>query len=223
MPGQSDLQSTIAHEAVSRVLAMALANARARGAQWQTLAEEFLGTTEQVLQNVEKIRQELLRNQGAPARAMSEMNEKALALLERLADAVWAERGQSPQDPFISILSPGTPNFFFDWTIGRPVDRLDILLDLFGGDSIPSVQSAEVAAILGEIRALLPEFRVLNEATRAFRAKLELLEKSSEVVARVGHVQYSRLRRRMRAEGFDAFEVRKVFPDVPGASAITLG
>lgn len=222
MPAHSDTQSTIAHDAVSRVLSVALANARARGAQWQSLADEFLGSTELALKNIEKIRLELLRNQSAPARAMSEMNERVLALLERLADTVWAERGQSPQDPFISILSPGTPNFFFDWTIGRPVDRLDILLELFGGDAIPSVQSAEVAAILGDIRALLPEFRMLNEDVRAFRARLDVLEKSSEVVARVGHVQYARLRRRMRAEGFDAFEVRKVLPDIPGASSGTL-
>lgn len=224
MSGRSDNQLPIVPEVVARVISVALANARARGDQWQTLAEEFLGTTELVLKNIDKISLEMLQNQAGPARVMSEMNETVLALLERLADAVWIERGQSSQDPFISILSPGTPNFFFEWPIGRHVDRLEILLELFAGEETPWAQSAEVVAIVSDIRAIVPQFRVLNESICAFRAKLEVLDKAMEVVARVGHVQYSRLRRRMRAEGIDAFEVRKVFPDIPGASTTgTLG
>jgi hypothetical protein len=220
MTGRSEPQSTIVPDVVERVIFTAIVNARRRGDQWQALAEEYLGTTEQVLKNIEKTRLELLRNQAAPARAMLEMNENALALLERFADAVWIERGQSQQDPFISILSPGTPNFFFDWPIGRPVDRLELLLDLFARDDSPWLQNSEIATMVGEIRALLPQFRVANEAIRTFRAKIEVLDKAKEVVTRVGHVQYSRLRRRLRADGFDAFEVRKVCPDIPGASMV---
>lgn len=218
------MQSPLAYDVVARVLFQALANARTRGVQWQTPAEEFLGTTESVLRRIDTIRFDLLRKHAEPARAMAEMNETVLALLERLADAVWMERGQSNQDPFISILSPGTPNFFFDWTIGRHVDRLEVLLELLSGGEKAQAQGDEVVTILAEIRTILPQFRVLNESVRAYRAKLEVLEKAAEVVTRVGHVQYSRLRRRMRADGFDAFEVRQVFPDIPGASTSgTLG
>lgn len=224
MRGPSDIQIAIPPEAVTHALSIALTNARARGEPWQPPAEEYLGTLESVLKSVEIIRLDLLRRLVAPARAMNEMNEAVLALLERLADAVWVERGQSPQDPFISILSPGTPNFFFDWTIARPTDRLDILLELFTGETRSGTQSAEVAEVIHEIRALAPGFRVQNELVHAFRAKLDVLEKVTEVMARIGHVQYSRLRRRMRADGFDNFEVRKVFPDIPGASTTgTLG
>lgn len=224
MPERNNVQSPIVYEVVARVLLVALVNARVRGAQWQTLAEEFLGTTEVTLQSIDRIRFTLVRQQAEPARVMSEMNETVLALLERLADAVWSERGQSTQDPYISILSPGTPNFFFDWPIGRHVDRLEILLELFADEKTSTVQSEEVVTILAELRAMIPQFRVVNESVRAYRAKLEVLEKAAEVVTRVGHVQYSRLRRRMRAEGFDAFEVRQVFPDIPGASTTgTLG
>lgn len=220
MSGRSDPQSPMVPQVVVSVIFEAIANAYGRGEQWQAVAEEYLGTTERVLKNIEKIRQELSQNQADPVRAMLEMNETAFALLERFADAVWIERGQSQQDPFISILSPGTPNFFFDWPIGRPVDRLELLLDLFTGDDAPWKQNAEIMGIVAEIRMLLPRYRVLNETIRGFRAKLEVLDKAREVVARVGHVQYSRLRRRLRADGFDAFEIRKVFPDIPGTSMV---
>lgn len=223
MPERNDIQSPIAHEVVAGVLLSGLANARARGELWQQLSEEFLGNIEQILRTIEETRLELLRKQAAPARAMAEMNETVLALLERLADAVWAERGQSPQDPFISILSPGTPNFFFDWPIGRPVDRVEAMLGMLATGKTPLTQSPEVEAIVQEAQLLLTEFRTLNESVRVFRAKLGILEKAAEVVARAGHVQYARLRRRLRAEGFDAGEVIKVFPDMPGVSTGTLG
>lgn len=218
MSASIESQLSVLPESVTRIITIALKNAQAKGDPWWPLAEECLRPAEHLLTRIEVIRLDLLRKHAGPARAMTDMHENVLALLERLADAVWIERGQSPQDPFISILSPGTPHFFFDWNLGHPIDRLDILLELFDSENTPRAQSDEIAAILTEIRTLLPEFRELNEAVRASRAKLEVLQKAMDVVARVGHVQYSRLRRRMRADGFDAFEVRKVFPDIPGAS-----
>lgn len=221
MSASSDSQLVVLPEAISRIITTALENAQAKGDPWWPLAEECLRPAEHLLTRIEEIRLDLLRKHAAPARAMTDMQETVLALLERLADEVWTERGQSPQDPFISILSPGTPHFFFDWNLGRPIDRLDILLELFSSENTPWAQNAEIAAILIELRTLMPEFRELNEAVRSSRAQLEVLQKAMDVVARVGHVQYSRLRRRMRADGFDAFEVRKVFPDISGASGST--
>lgn len=218
MPGSTNNIVQVMPDAVAQVIYAALANARARGEPWQALAVEFLETTELALRRIETLRREMLRSHAAPAREMSEMNEALLALLERLADAVWLERGQSPQDPFISILSPGTPNFFFDWPVGRPADRIEVLLDLLAYDDASWSPESDVGAIKSEIRALIPKFRTLNEVVISFRGRLEMLEKSFEVIARIGHVQYARLRRRMRADGIDAFEVRQVFPDLPGAS-----
>lgn len=218
MPESKDTPAPIVAEAVVRVIQLGLANARMRGEQWQTLAEEFLESTELALRNIDRIHLELLRNQSAPAREMSEMNEKIIELLERLADAVWIQGGQSPEDPYISILSPGTPHFFFEWPIGRHVDRLEILLELFADKETQRAQSGEVRTVIAELQAMLPQFHVLNESVRAFRAKNQVLEKATEVVARVGHVRYSRLRRRMIAEGFDVGEVKKVFPDIQGTS-----
>ncbi|HRI67514.1 MAG TPA: hypothetical protein PK156_24890 [Polyangium sp.] len=224
MPGTKEIHSTIDPDAVTQVISTALVNARKRGELWQSLGEEFLGTTEQVLKNLQQMRLNALRLEATPAREIAEMNDKVLDIFERLADAVWVERGESAQDPYISILSPGTPSFFFDWAIGRPADRLELLLELFTHSGTPETQSSEVTQILAEIQGILPELRRKTDAVHVFRAKLEALEKLTEFIARVGHVQYSRLRRRMRTEGFDAFEVRMVFPDIPGTSmAGTLG
>lgn len=67
-----------------------------------------------------------------------------------------------------------------------------------------------------EIQALLPKFQAACESARALQARLEVFEKMTESFARLGHVQYTRTRRRMRVEGFHSLEIRAVFPDIPG-------
>jgi len=204
----------ISPDAITATIFLSLTNARARGEPWKALAEEFLGPTAWILRRINKARDLLVQQHKAPALRLQRMNGQVIVLLESFADALWKERGQDQRDPLLAMLAPGTPSFFFEWEVGLPPDRLDVLLDLLMEDAAVS-SSAQLAQ---EIRALLPEYRALCEEVRALSAKIELLEKAGETIARAGHVQHSRLRRRMRSEGFDPTEVRRVFPDVPGVS-----
>jgi hypothetical protein len=219
--GPSEL---IAPHAIITTIVASVANARKRGDPWKALAEEYLGPTEALLKRIDAMGFELLRRHAAPARAMSEMNEKVLTLLERLAESVWEDRGQLPQDPLVGILSSGMPSFFFDWEVGRPADRLEVMLELLEGDLDLTGRSEDTKAAVESLRALLPEFRAMNEETRAFRAKSEVLDKMAGTIARAGHVQYSRLRRKLRNDGFDRSDILAVFPDIQGVpTAGTMG
>ncbi len=209
---------TIALDAVIATIFVSLTNARNRGDPWKALAEEFLGPAEAILKRINVTRLDLLRQHAGPASELTEWNQKVLALIETFADAIWERRGQTSQDPLLSILAPGTPNFFFEWKIGEATDRIEVLLDVLMADMCAGAEMNESQAAADNMRNILPEYRALCEKVRANRAKLEVLEKVAETVARTAHVQHSRLRRRMRADGFDPFEVRKVFPDIPGAS-----
>lgn len=203
-------------DGIIATLFLSLHRARARGEPWRAFAEEFLGPTARILRRIDQARATLLRQHEPPARKLQAMNHTVLLLLDRFADAIWQERGEDQRDPILVLLAPGTPSFFFDWQVGQPSERLDVLLEVLLGDApLPAATSAA-----GEIHALLPEYRLLCEEVRALAARLEMLEKAAETVARVGHVQHARLRRRMRAEGFDSLEVRRVLPDIPNTSAL---
>jgi hypothetical protein len=208
---RSDATST---EAITATIFLSLIRARARGEPWKTLAEEFLGPTALILKKISKTRAALLRQQEQPAQRVQAMNQKVLLVLERFADAIWKERGEDQRDPILAVIAPGTPSFFFEWEVGEPPDRIDVLLDVLMGDApLPTATSAAA-----ELRALLPEYRALCEELRALSVRRDLLNKAAEAVARAGHVQHSRLRRHMRAEGFEAEEVRNVLPDIPNVS-----
>jgi hypothetical protein len=214
----SETKEHLSTDTITATLFLSLSNARARGEPWKALAEEYLGPAVLLLKRINRMRAALLQRQEQPARRLQKMNTRILPLLETFADALWQQRGHDQRDPVLTVLAPGTPNFFFEWQLGQPPDRLDVLLDVLTGDSLSNTQTEATRAAAGKILALLPEYRVLCEDMRSLSAQLAILDKAADTIAPAGHVQHSRLRRRMRADGFDPFEVRRVFPDIPGVS-----
>jgi len=210
----SDINEPTLADAIIATILISLNNARARGEPWKSLAEEFLGPTAWILRKINKERATILKRHEPPARRLQAMNQRVLVLLESFTDAIWKERGEDQRDPILVVLAPGTPSFFFEWDVGLPPDRLDLLLDVLVGDT----SGPAVTRVGEEIRVLLPEYRALCEEVRELSAKLAILDKGAETIARAGHVHHSRLRRRMRADGFEPSEVRRVFPDIPNFS-----
>lgn len=164
---------------------------------------------------------DIIARHAVAKQAETEMKDAILLLLESVADALWEHSKNEPIDALMNIISPDTPGFLFHWDVGQPADRVEILLGLLSKETVPSLEGD---SSIQEIMAMLPEFHVRCEASRKYRAQAAVLEKAMSSIARAGHVQHSRLRKRMRAEGFDPFKVREVFPDVPGQSmASTFG
>lgn len=210
MAGTNELVSP---DAVSSTLFIGLANARVRGDPWKPLAEEHLGEFETLLKQSKKSSFEAVRLYASAADKVDSLDKKVLFLCEKLAESLWTARGNKNQDPLLSVLTPGTPSFFFEWSIGTSSDRVEAVV-AFVANYVAN-GTAEHAALV-DIQAFLAEYRQATESARALRAKIDVFEKMIETFARLGHVQYSRLRRRMQAEGFDPDEIRQVFPDIPG-------
>jgi hypothetical protein len=212
----SGLNETISPESVSSTILVALANARRRGDPWKSAAEELLGPTEVLLKRTNESSMNTLRKLASAGINVEKANQKMQQLFETVTDALWESRGMMAQDPLMPILSDGTPSYFFDWTIGQSSDRVETIIEFLTA-YIPSDGPAKDAVV--EIRSMLPEYRAECESMRVLRCTISIYEKMFEIFTRNGHVQYSRLRRRMRADGFDAFEIRSVFPDITGNSA----
>lgn len=206
---------TVAAVDVVGTIHLSLANARRCGDPWKSLAEEYLGATEKLLLKTESMMRDVIACHGVAKQAETEMKDAILLLLESVADALWEHSKNEPIDALMNIISPDTPSFLFHWEIGQPTDRLEILLGLLSKDTVPSLEGD---TSIQEIMAILPEFHARCEASRKYRAQAAVLEKAMSSIARAGHVQHSRLRKRMRADGFDPFKVREVLPDVPGQS-----
>jgi hypothetical protein len=209
----SESSDIVSPEAVSSTIFIGLANARMRGDPWKPLAEEHLGDVEVLLKRSKKLAMETVRLFATAATKVDGLDKKLLALFEKLTESLWEVRGRMHQDPLLSVLTPGTPSFFFEWPIGHSFDRFDAVLGFIS--TCVSADGPEHAAIV-EIQVLLPEYHAACETARALLAKINVFEKMTESFARLGHVQYSRLRRRMQADGFDSAEIRNVFPDIPG-------
>ncbi len=211
----------LAADAITSTILIALANARGRGDPWKTFTEQHLAWSEALLERIRKMAMKTLTEFSVAAANVELMERKVLLGFEQLADAIWEMREQDTQDPLVAILSPGTQSYFFEWPVGHAGDRVEAVVEFL--EPLLAEQGHDDAA-LAEVRPLLPEYRAACEKVRALRSKLEILDRMTDSIARRGHVQYSRLRRRMRAEGFDAFDIRSVLPDIPGGSMTgTLG
>jgi hypothetical protein len=210
VPDSSEL---VLPDTVSSTIFVALANARMRGNPWKDLADEHLGDIEALLKRTKKSALETVRAYASATDKVDALDKKMLQLIEKFADAVWVARGSKHQDPLLSILTPGTPSFFLDWPTGHSGDRVEAVLEFVVGHVAAGGPEHDVIA---EIQAFLPEYRATCDSARSLRAKVNVFEKMAETYARLGHVQYSRLRRRMQADGFEPTEIRNVFPDIPG-------
>lgn len=218
MKGTTD---QFAADAITSTILIALANARDRGDPWKTYTEQHLAWSEALLKRNQAMSIKTIREFSGALENVELMDRKVLRGFEQLAQAVWEMREQDQQDPLVAILSPGTQSFFFEWPVGHASDRVEALLEFL---EPLLVEKGQDHSALAEVRGLIPEYRAACEKARALQSKLEILDKMTDSIARRGHVQYSRLRRRMRAEGFDAFDIRSVLPDIPGGSMTgTLG
>lgn len=212
MKGTTD---QITADAITSTILLALANARHRGDPWKTFTEQHLAWSEALLKRSRSMSMKTFAELSVVAANVELMDRKVLLGFEQLADVVWDMREQDTQDPLVAILSPGTQSFFFEWPVGHASDRVEAVLEFL---EPWLAKNGHDDAALTEVRELLPEYRAACEKARTLRSKIEILDKMAESIARRGHVQYSRLRRRMSAEGFDAFEIRSVLPDIPGGS-----
>lgn len=213
----TELRDTIAPHLVTSTIHTALANARKLGEPWKALAEEYLGQTEALLKGLDAHAMKMLKQYVQCTHELETMKKQVLASLDTLADSLWESRGRNPHDPLVAIFSPDTPSFFFDWSIGQPADRVDALLEFLTSCTLTDGVAPDA---LTELQALLPHYRELGETARGLRARLDVFDKLVETFSRVGHVQYSRLRRRLRVDGYDIFDIRNVFPDIPGQSTM---
>lgn len=211
-----EVNEAISVEAVTSTIFRALVNARNRGDPWEGRARHFLGRAEELLKRTVALGTTTTIELADASASADAMGQQILILVETLREKLCEMSDREQQDPLVAILSPGTVTFFFDWPIGHQFDRVNSIIDLI--DPYAPASGDGRAAIV-EIRGMLPEYRALCDRMWGLRCKLDMLTKSHESFARLGHVQYSRLRRRMRADGFEPDDIRGVFPDIAGRTA----
>jgi len=195
-----------------------LANARARGGNWQSLAESRLAALTPLLDTVES------RLAAAEAElvpliaAVHARDDEADRLLGRISDEIWNEVGRPASDPALSILFPNGIAYYAEGTEQGQPDRMDLLAELLEANLHPRLAKEKAKAHAEEIRA---SAKVLREAVTAAAeptVRVDLLTRIRRALATNAQTELAGLKRVYRAERFSEADIHTIIPDRPAGT-----
>lgn len=189
------------------------ARARARGGEWQVLADARLATL-LVLADAVNTRLDEAIAFTAPANVMLEAEARtADALVTRIADECWVLAGRPPHDPALEVLFARSASTRPGATVEDQADRLELLEDLLANHAHPRLPKDRAEAYSREVARASKSLRDVIDAIRPLRARVRLAEEMRRAVASAAHTALTSLKRSWKADGKREAEIHELIPD----------
>jgi hypothetical protein len=212
------IRKTAAADDIISDIRVTLTNARARGGDWKTLAEEQLGAAVALIDGIDARLAQAREALDPLLAALDVKDDDADALLGRVSDEIWNEVGRPASDPALATLFPGGIAYYADGDVEGQPDRMDLLAELLDSDVHPRLGAAAAKGHAREIRAGAKTLRAAVEAARAPRARVALLERVRRAIAVTAQVELASLKRLYKNEHFSERDIHSVIPDRPAAA-----
>lgn len=212
------IRKTAAAVDISADVRRTLANARAKGGNWQSLAKSRLGAVTPLLDTVEG-RLEAAEAELVPlVAAVHARDDEADRLLGRISDEIWNEVGRPASDPALSILFPNGIAYYAEGVEQAQPGRMDLLAELLEANLHPRLPPEKAKAHAEAIRA---SAKALSDAVTAAAeptARVELLTRIRRALASNAQAELAALKRVYRAERLSEADIHAVIPDRPAGA-----
>jgi hypothetical protein len=195
-----------------------LANARARGGNWQALAEARLAAITPLVDSVES-RLGAAEAELVPlAAAVQARDDEADRLLGRISDEIWNEVGRPASDPALSILFPTGIAYYAQGNQGSQPQRMGLLAELLESNLHPRLGADKAKGYAQAIRASAQSLRDAVQAAAEPSARVELLTQIRRALASNAQTELVGLKRIYRTERLSEVDIHTVIPDRPASS-----
>ena len=192
-----------------------LTKATARGGDWGTSAEGRLGVPLGLCATIEA-RIKAAKDAAAPAlAALDAGNDAADDLIGRVSDDLWNIVGRPANDVALDIIFPGGIAYYAEGDVHEQPDRMDMLAELLSSGIHTRLPAARGAALAADVTASSAALRLLVDAARPLRARVDLAEKMRTAVARATQVALVGLKRAWKADGKSEADIHAIIPDRP--------
>ena len=186
--------------------------ALARGGLWKSLAEQRLGPVVTAVTTIEADLAAVETIAGPALAALEAENVSADRLLGKVSDDVWNAVGRPANDPYYSLLFPGGYGRYADGHVNEQPARMALLVELLRRGVHPLL-SADVAEPCAQaVETAASALREKVEAAGVLSAKLEMLGRMRDAVARAAQMELSALKRIYKAHGLSEAEIHSVIP-----------
>jgi hypothetical protein len=192
-----------------------LANARARGGDWRSLAEAKLAALIPLVDTVEA-RLRAAEAELVPLRAaVQARDDEADRLLGRISDEIWNEVGRPATDPALSILFPNGIAYYAEGSEQAQPARMDLLAELLEASLHPHLPADTAKAHAQAIRASATSLREAVDAAAEPSARVELLTRIRRALASNAQTELASLKRLYRGDHHSEADIHSVIPDRP--------
>lgn len=194
-----------------------LKNAQARGGEYQSLAESFVGPIVSVLGTTEGKIAPLKDQVEGLSRDVMVLNDEADDVVKEESDFIWNKVGRPKSDPYLEVIFPGGSEFYTDGKVEEQPARMHLLAELLLSGAHPKLDPAVAAASAQRIVAKADALQVKLDELRPLKTKLDLLSSVRAGLARVGRARLVSLKRAYLAAGFSESDIHQVIPDRPSS------
>lgn len=196
-----------------------LSNARARGGEWQALAEARLTGLLTVAASVDTKATAAQVELQPLASHVDVADLAADDVLVRARETLWNALGRPGHDPLLDLLFPGGSSFYVDAGDEQP-ERMDLLADLLTSGLHPRLDRELCARLADDITAAADLLRQARQATAVPRARRDQAQRMRTVVAKALQTELARLKKRWQADGHSEAEIHQIIPDRPRSVAV---
>lgn len=212
------IRRTAAAEDIIADVRSTLANAGAKGGEWNELATQRLAD---VVALIDDVGARLAKAEAALeplVAAVDARNADADAVLGRVSDAIWNAVGRPASDPALSVLFPGGIAYYADAVVEKQPGRMELLAELLESRIHPRLAPDQAQAHAKDIRASAKQLRAAVDALAAPSERVELLQRVRRALATVAHADLTSLKRLYKNEHFSQADIHAVIPDRPASA-----
>jgi len=192
-----------------------LANARAKGGNWQSLAESKLGAVTPLLDTVES-RLAAAEAELVPlVAAVHARDDEADRLLGRISDEIWNDVGRPASDPALSVLFPNGIAYYAEGVEAAQPGRMKLLAELLEANLHPRLSKEKAKVHADAIRASAKSLEEAVAAAAEPASRVDHLTRVRRALASNAQTELAALKRVYRAEHLSEADIHAVIPDRP--------
>lgn len=192
-------------------------NAQAKGGVFKTAADQALKPALSLFESVDTKWQALEQSLAPLLAAHEHRDDRADALIGRIADSVWNDVGRPApgSDPLFDMMFPAGITFYTDGPDDEQPERMSLLADLLESGLHPRLDPTAAKDYAKKLRDEAAELEKGLDALRKPRIRLAMYSRMRTAAAKNAQAALARFKRILRANDLSEADIHTVIPDRP--------